>query len=447
MSAPPLVATERWRSWGRVVKAEHAVVAPRHRDEVAGAFDAAVEARGSALAVGLGRSYGDSGLNPGGALIDMRSLDRLIAFDPATGILRAEAGASLGAILAFAIPRGFFLPTTPGTRFVTLGGAIANDVHGKNHHRAGSFGRFVRRIGLLRSDEGVLDIGQNYETALFEATIGGLGLTGVILWAEIALTPISSSRIEQETIAFATLDEFFDLAAESAETFEHTVAWIDCLASGKDLGRGIFTRGDWEASGPLEVRRARRGPSVPVDAPAMLLNRVTLRAFNELYGRAHRLRAGKSTVSYDKCFYPLDAIGGWNRLYGGAGFYQYQSVVPAKNERDATRAMLEAIAAAGEGSFLAVLKTFGPLASPGLLSFPMEGATLALDFPNRGAKTLDLLARLDAIVAEAGGRLYPAKDGRLPAAMFRSGYPAAEKFAAHVDPKLSSGFWRRVSEG
>lgn len=446
MSPPPLVESGRWRSWGRVVKAEHAVVAPTHLDEVRGAFARAVQFRGSALAVGLGRSYGDSGLNPGGALIDMRGLDRLIAFDPATGILRAEAGASLWDILEFAIPRGYFPPTTPGTRFVTLGGAIANDVHGKNHHRAGSFGRFVRRIGLLRSDEGVLDIGPNYETTLFKATIGGLGLTGIILWAEIALSPIRSSRIEQETIPFASLDEFFDLAAESAEASEHTVAWVDCLAKGKDLGRGIFTRGDWAASGPLEVRGARRNAAVPFDAPAMLMNGVMLTAFNDVYLRAQRLGAGKSTVSYDKCFYPLDAVGNWNRLYGGAGFYQYQSVIPPKNERDATRAMLEAIAAAGQGSFLAVLKTFGPLESPGLLSFPMEGATLALDFPNRGRKTLDLLARLDAIVAEAGGRLYPAKDGRLPAEMFRKGFPDWEAFAGHVDPKLSSGFWRRVSE-
>ncbi len=447
MSRPPLVATERWRSWGRIVKAEHAVVAPAHVAEVTDALQRAIDSRGSALAVGLGRSYGDTGLNPGGALINMRGLDRLIAFDAATGVLRAEAGASLADILAFAIPRGYFLPTTPGTRFVTLGGAIANDVHGKNHHRAGSFGRFVRRIGLLRSDEGVLDIGPNYETALFNATIGGLGLTGIILWAEIALAPIRSSRIEQEAVPFGSVDEFFDLAAESAEAYEHTVAWIDCLASGTDLGRGIFTRGNWSASGPLEVRGARRGPSVPVNAPAMLLNRATLRAFNEVYWRAQRLRAGKASVAYDVCFYPLDAIGNWNRLYGGAGFYQYQSVVPPAAERDATRAMLEAIAAAGQGSFLAVLKTFGPLGSPGLLSFPIEGATLALDFPNRGARTLDLLARLDAIVAEAGGRLYPAKDGRLPAAMFRKGYSAWETFASHVDPKLSSGFWRRVSEG
>ncbi|MEX0644336.1 MAG: FAD-binding oxidoreductase [Parvularculaceae bacterium] len=447
MNRPPLVATDRWRSWGRVVRAEHAVVAPRHRDEIRAALECATEERSHALAVGLGRSYGDSGLNPGGALIDMRGVDRLIAFDAATGILRAEAGASLWDILAFAIPRGYFLPTTPGTRFVTLAGAIANDVHGKNHHRAGSFGRFVRRIGLLRSDEGVLDIGPNYETALFNATIGGLGLTGIILWAEIALAPIRSSRIEQETIPFGSIDEFFNLAAESAQTWEHTVAWVDCLAAGKNLGRGNFTRGNWAASGPLEVRRARRGPSIPIDAPTFLLNRVTLRAFNEAYWRAQRLGAGKSNVAYDTCFYPLDAIGDWNRLYGRLGFYQYQSVVPPNAEREATRAMLEAIAAAGQGSFLAVLKTFGPLESPGLLSFPMEGVTLALDFPNRGQKTLDLLARLDAIVAEAGGRLYPAKDGRLPAAMFRKGYSAAEAFAKHVDPKLSSGFWTRMSEG
>ncbi|MGE0410255.1 MAG: FAD-dependent oxidoreductase [Amphiplicatus sp.] len=428
-----------WLSWGRVVRAEHKLVAPRHRDEAAAAFDAARRAGGGVLAVGLGRSYGDSGLNQGGALIDMRGLDRLIAFDREAGVLRAEAGASLADIIAFAAPRGFFPSTTPGTRFVTLGGAIANDVHGKNHHRAGTFGASVRRLCLLRA-EGETEIGP--DSPLFRATIGGLGLTGVILWAEIALARIASTVLDQETIAFASLDEFFNLAAESEAGFEHTVAWIDCLAA---VGRGVFSRGNWAETGPRAAAAPRPRAAIPFDAPSVLLNRASLAAFNALYYRLGRMRAGASRIRYDRFFYPLDAIGGWNRLYGARGFYQYQSVVPPAAARAATRDMLAAIAAAGEGSFLAVLKTFGDRPSPGMLSFPMAGATLALDFANRGERTMRLLARLDEIVAAAGGRLYPAKDGRLPRAMFEQGYPQAEEFSRYVDPAMSSGFWRRMT--
>lgn len=442
---PAVRKTGDWTSWGRILREPCCVVSPRYRDELAAALSAARKARGGALAVGLARSYGDSGLNPGGALIDMRGLDRLLAYDPETGVLRAEAGASLWDILRFAIPRGRFLPTTPGTRFVTLGGAIANDVHGKNHHKAGSFGCSVRRIGLLRSDRGEVEAAPNENAELFAATIGGLGLTGVIAWAAVQLAPIAASRIDQEIVPFDHLDDFFDIAADSEGRFEHTVAWIDCLASGAGLGRGVFNRGDWAASGPLEVKGEPFGPQIPVDAPDFVLNRLTLSAFNAAYRRLQRWKAGRSTVSYDGFFYPLDSIGGWNRLYGGRGFYQYQSAVPAAAARDATAAMLKTIAAAGEGSFLAILKTFGAKRSPGLLSFPLEGVTLALDFPNRGEKTLSLLSRLDAIVAQAGGRLYPAKDGRMPAAMFQQGYPGWEEFAGLIDPAMNSSFWRRVS--
>jgi FAD/FMN-containing dehydrogenase len=441
------LATDDLVSWGRVLRARHAVARPHWRDELPGLIREGTEAGRKLLTVGLGRSYGDSGLNPDGAVIDMRGLDRAIAFDPETRVLRAEAGISLDALLGILVPRGFFLPVTPGTRFVTLGGAVANDVHGKNHHRAGTIGRWVRRLGLMRSDGGTLELGSDDNAGLFAATIGGLGLTGLIAWVEIEVIPIASAMMEVETIPFAGLDDFFPIADVSDGAFDYTVAWIDCLAKGDALGRGIFSRARHATSGPLAAKKQRAGPSLPLDLPAFALNGLTVRAFNAVYYRNGRRQAGRTPQPYEPFFYPLDRIGGWNRMYGKRGLYQYQSVVPPAVARDATKAMLEAISASGEGSFLAVLKTFGDAPSPGLLSFTRAGTTLALDFANRGASTLALMARLDAIVREAGGRLYPAKDGRIPAAMFRAGYPNWEDFARHVDPGFSSSFWRRVSEG
>ncbi len=431
-----------WESWGRVVKAPHRRYALHHRDDAPGLIAKAASGH-SVLPVGLGRSYGDSNLNAHEAILEMSALDRLMAFDPETGILRAEAGVSLWDILDFAVPRGFFLPTTPGTRFVTLGGAIANDVHGKNHHRAGTFGRWVRRIGLQRSDTGYQELSPS--DPLFTATIAGLGLTGVILWADLELVRVPSSQIDQEVIPFGGLDEFFTLNRESEESHEHTVAWIDCVATGEGLGRGLFTRGNWAQDGEYTVCPQNSLVTMPMDAPGFVLNKLSLTAFNKLYYANGKRKAGRSTVPYGGFFYPLDAINSWNRLYGQRGFYQYQSVIPPAAAEDATREMLEAIAAAGQGSFLAVLKTFGDLKSPGLLSFPREGTTLALDFPNKGWRTLALLDRLDAIVSAAGGRLYPAKDGRLHPAQFREGYPALGDFLPHRDPAISSAFWKRMN--
>jgi len=432
-------------SWGRVLHARHDVARPRWRNELPALIAEGRQAGRQLLAIGLRRSYGDSGLNPDGAVIDMVGLDRVIAFDPETRLLRAEAGISFDALLRFLVPSGFFLPVTPGTRFVTLGGAVANDVHGKNHHRAGTLGRWVRRLGLVRSDGSTIELGADDQTGLFAATIGGLGLTGIIAWVEIEVVPIASAMMEVETIAFGGLDEFFQLAAESDDAVDYTVSWVDCLATGGALGRGIFSRARHAETGPLVAGESRFCPSLPIDLPGFVLNRWTMRTFNEVYYRVGRLKAGQATVPYEPFFYPLDALGGWNRMYGRRGLYQYQSAVPPDVARDATKAMLEAVSAAGDGSFLAVLKTFGDTPSPGMLSFPRPGTTLTLDFANRGAATLKLMERLDAIVREAGGRLYPAKDGRIPAEMFLAGYPRWQEFAHHVDPGFSSHFWRRIA--
>jgi FAD/FMN-containing dehydrogenase len=437
----PFVVRNDILSWGRVTREPQRVGRPRFSDELPDLVRDVGAA--SKLAVGLRRSYGDSCLNGAGALIDMRGLDRFIRFDPETGVLCAEAGVGFSDLLRIVVPKGWFVPTTPGTRFVTLGGALANDVHGKNHHGAGSFGRHVRAFRLLRSDRGGLTITPDSDPALFFSTVGGLGLTGVIEWLELQLVKIGGAYLDVETMPYGCLDDFWPLADESAPFFEHTVAWIDCTSRGKDKGRGIFLRANWVADGVYDVHDDRSWKHVPFEAPGLVLNRLTVSAFNNVYHRFGRTKAGKSRQHYASFFYPLDAVRDWNRLYGRRGMLQYQCVIPRENQRDGISALLDVITACGQPSFLAVLKTFGDLPSLGLLSFPRAGATLALDFPFRGDATLKLMARLDAIVRETGGALYPAKDGRMPRDMFRRSFPRWEQFLK--DPVLSSDFWRRVA--
>lgn len=426
-------------SWSRVGKREHRVGRPRFAAELTAWNQSGRDTR---LAIGNGRSYSDVGLCDRGNLIAMGGLDRFRSFDPETGILVAEAGVMLDAILETFVPRGFFLPVTPGTRFVTLGGAVANDVHGKNHHRAGTFGRHVRSIVLERSDMGRVRVSPGENPQLFAATIGGLGLTGIIVEVELQLQRIASSQLDVETIACVDLDALCDTLERSETGFEHSVAWIDCTARN---GRGIVSRANWAETGPLSVHAPPRRsvPGIGVPTP---LNPMTLKLFNGAYFTMGQMRAGRAQIHYSPFFYPLDAILNWNRLYGKQGFYQYQCVIPAAAGRAPLAALLAEIAASGEGSLLAVLKTFGDLPSPGMLSFPTKGLTLALDFRNRGAATLSLFDRLDRIVLEAGGRLYPAKDLRMPAALFRAGYPQSKQFEAMIDPCCRSDFWTRVAQ-
>jgi FAD/FMN-containing dehydrogenase len=389
----------------------------------------------------MGRSYGDVCLNPGGTLWKTTGLDRFIAFDEATGRLTCEAGVLLRDIQRLMVPRGWILPVTPGTQMVTVGGAIANDVHGKNHHRLGSFGDSVCALRLVRTDGQVIDCGPDHEPGWFAATVGGLGLTGVIAEAEIQLRRIPGPWLDTESVPYRNLDEFFELADSSETGWEHTVSWIDCMNS--QGGRGIFMRGN-----PVDVGE-RRPPrphqrTLPFTPPFSLVNRLSLKPFNFCYYHVNRLKAGKAIVHYEPFSYPLDNLLEWNRMYGPKGFYQYQSVVPRDQGKEAVAAMLKAIADSGEGSFLAVLKTFGQRPSLGLLSFPRPGVTLALDFPNRGTRTHRLLERLDAIVREAGGRLYPAKDARMPRDLFESGYPRLPEFLSYRDPGIRSALSRRL---
>jgi FAD/FMN-containing dehydrogenase len=365
----------------------------------------------------------------------------MISFDPSNGVLRCEAGVLLRDIQAAMIPQGWSLPVTPGTQMVTVGGAIANDVHGKNHHVCGSFGDHVESFHLVRSDGQEMDCGPSHNAAWFAATLGGLGLTGVITEATLRLKPVPGPWLEAETIPYTSLDRFFQLSDESEGEWEHTVSWIDCLSQGDT--RGIFMRANpVEASGRVPPKSSPR--TMPLVPPVSMVNRLTLRPFNTAYYALQKRKKGREIVHYKPYFYPLDNVLEWNRMYGPRGFYQYQMVVPRAQGRDTVSAMLGAIAASGEGSFLAVLKTFGNRESRGLLSFPQPGVTLALDFPNNGSRTHALFARLDAILRDARGRIYPAKDARMPRDLFEAGYPNLPEFLKFRDPGISSAMSRRL---
>ncbi|MBK8897680.1 MAG: FAD-binding oxidoreductase [Candidatus Competibacteraceae bacterium] len=323
-----------------------------------------------------------------------------------------------------------------------MGGAVANDVHGKNHHLAGSFGEQLRAFELLRSDGTRLTCGPDTNADWFRATVGGLGLTGLIAWVEIQLQRIANPWIVAENRRFASLEEFFTLNDEYEARYPYTVSWIDCAAAGKGLGRGLYLGGLHAPPGVAAPVPPRRSLSVPFAPPVSLVNTWSVRGFNQLY--YHLPRPARALLPYQPFFYPLDNLLEWNRLYGKRGFFQYQCVIPPAAARAALREILGRIAASGQGSMLAVLKRFGERTSGGLLSFPRPGVTLALDFPNLGQKTLDLLDRLDEVTRQAGGAVYPAKDARMSGDHFRHYFPNWSTFANFIDPRFSSSFWRRV---
>lgn len=396
------------------------------------------------LPFGNGRSYGDSCLASNNNVVSIRSTSRFIFADWQTGILRADAGVLLSEVLEQSVTRGWFLASTPGTKLITLGGAVANDVHGKNHHVAGTFGRHVRKLCLYRSDLGVIECSRVKNAELFHATIAGLGLTGIILWVELQLKPIQSSLIDSQNIKFSNLDEFFTLSREIDKDFDYTVAWIDCVSKGKDLGRGIYMVGNHAKVGALELPKSTK-LVVPVDMPFSMVNPLTLKVFNTLYYHKQLSRTVEKKVSYEPFFYPLDAILEWNRIYGRPGFQQYQCVIPESDAQSTMKEILKSISNRNMGSFLAVLKRCGDITSPGLLSFPMQGATLALDFPQVAGKTNELFDELDKIVMQAGGRLYPAKDAHMSSHFFQKAYPQWEELEKLRDPKIMSRFWQRVT--
>nr|WP_321511124.1 FAD-binding oxidoreductase [uncultured Hyphomonas sp.] len=399
--------------WGRYPTVECETGSPRSEADLE-----ELVRSGPVIARGNGRSYGDSSLNSH-MTIDMRRMSRMLSFDEANGQLTAEAGVLLADIISTFLPRGWFPAVTPGTKFVTVGGMIAADVHGKNHHKDGAFSSFLDWIDILGSDGDIRRCSREENPDLFEWTIGGMGLTGIILRAAFRLRPVESGWIRQTTIPAENLAAAIDIFERSADS-TYSVAWIDCLSTGASLGRSLVYLGEHAAhadlprkqlQAPFQTPRKRK-LTVPLDAPGFALNRWTVKAFNEVYYRAGRSKTGTQLVDWDTYFYPLDAILKWNRIYGRKGFAQFQCVIPLEQSKEGMQALLEAISAAGQGSFLSVLKRFG--AQESRFSFPMEGYTLALDFPvNR--RSLDLMNRLDEITIAHGGRFYLAKDSRLKA--------------------------------
>ncbi len=396
------------------------------------------------LPVGMGRSYGDVCLLNEGNLLVTTGMNRLLAFDDVTGVLTAESGITLAQILDFAVPRGFFLPVTPGTKYVTLGGAIANDIHGKNHHIAGTFGAHVPAFELVRSDGSRRICSTTENPELYAATIGGLGLTGLITWAQLRLRPIVSRKVDYEGIQFHGVDEFLDLTNQSGH-IEYTVSWVDVTSTGKNFARGIFMQGDHsEVPGPLTVS-AEPKLVFPFEAPGFALNPLSVSLFNSAFFHKQVHKRVVALQDYEPFFYPLDKVLHWNRMYGKGGLLQFQYVIPWDNAREGTIAILQEVAKSGLASFLAVLKAFGDVPSPGLMSFPRPGITLALDFPIKPDRSFPLFHRLAEMTRELGGRLYPAKDAAMTAEQFQAFYPQWQQFAQYRDPQITSSFWERVT--
>jgi len=396
------------------------------------------------IARGLGRSYGDSAINAEQGVILTSRLNRFIDFDPATGILEAEAGVALADIIDVFLPRGFFLPVTPGTKFVTLGGAVAADVHGKNHHQAGSIGNFIVDFKLLTATGEARNCSRHENADLFRATMGGMGLTGVILSVRLRLAATDSCYVQVDYQRAANLDQALELFASGDQQYRYSVAWIDCLATGAALGRSVLMRGNTLARAdlpadladkPLELPH-KHHRSVPFNMPAATLNPLTVRLFNAVF--YHRHKDQRQIVDFDTFFYPLDSTLHWNRMYGKRGFIQYQPAFPPQTARQGLVELLEALTSSRRASFLAVLKSFGPVGE-GLLSFPFEGQTLALDLPYTGPDLLNFTRQLDAIVLKHGGRIYLAKDACLEPATFKAMYGQVDTFQAirrQFDPDL-----------
>jgi decaprenylphospho-beta-D-ribofuranose 2-oxidase len=439
--------------WGRTAPTL-AHLSPVRDDDDVRAVLAARSGRG-VLARGLARSYGDAAQNAGGDVLDMTTAARVLHADLETGLVDVEAGISLDELMNRFVPQGFFVPVTAGTRYVTVGGAIAADIHGKNHHVAGSFSQHVHWLDLLTADGEVHRVGPDSDPDLFWATAGGMGLTGVILRARVQLKAIESSRCLVDTDRTPNLDALMTLLAETDHLYEYSVAWIDCAAQGARMGRSVVTRGRFAKLDELPAKR-RSDPlayhgSVKLSAPDLfppgLLNKLTVGAFNEVWYRKAPQRKRDQLQSIPTFFHPLDGVGAWNRIYGPRGFVQYQFTVPFGAEA-AMREALERISSSGTASFLAVLKRFGP-GNPGMLSYPSPGWTLALDIPVQSGLA-PLLDQLDALVVQAQGRIYLAKDSRVRPETFDLMYDRLEDFRAvrrRVDPDgvFTSDLARRLA--
>ncbi len=395
------------------------------------------------LPFGLGKSYGDSCQNNGGILIDASGMKKMISFNPEKDTITVEAGLTLKEVLDFIAPRGYFFESTPGTKLITVGGAIANDVHGKNHHRTGTFGTNVVRFELLRSDGSRQICSREENEGLFRATIGGLGLTGLITWTEFKIMPVPSQFVKFESIKFRNLEEFFEINDLSGD-YEGTVSWVDC-GSKSTMGRGLFSRGGFADPKIDKVPKPPTKDKVitfPFDFN--FANGLTTSMFNFAYYNKQLTKKKSGICHYNSFFYPLDAIKEWQKGYGKSGFLQYQFVLPFENCIDNLKRIFSMIIDSNMQSCLTVLKTFGSVKSPGMLSFPRPGVTFAIDFPMKGQKTLDVLKATDEVAAAAGGVIYPAKDARMSREHFQKFYPEYQEFKKYIDPAFSSDFIKRV---
>jgi FAD/FMN-containing dehydrogenase len=440
-------------SWGGMTGDVSHLARPEYSPDIATALRAlATSAPGNGLVVGNLRSYGDEPLSPTGCYIQTTRCDRMLELDPTSLTMTVESGVLLHALQSRLLPLGLMLPVTPGTALITVGGAIANDVHGKNHHCVGTFGCFVEGFELVRTTGEVLACSPSENAEWFAGTIGGMGLTGAITRATLRLRRVESPLLRVRAMRFGRLGDFFQLDEAHRDSHEYTVAWIDCLATGKALGRGIYSVADHLPSAP--PRGTHRGAArsagqaraprinVPFTLPVSPLNRITLGLMNAAYWRFYP--TGTRYLDMRSWLYPLDAVGNWNRLYGPRGFRQFQCVVPYDQARAAITEMLRTIATRHEGSLLAVLKNFGNRASPGLMSFPMPGTTLALDFVYRGQRTVDLLRELYRITQDAGGRVYSAKDACSAPEHLEHGYPNLGQFKRLLDPGIGSLLAQRL---
>jgi decaprenylphospho-beta-D-ribofuranose 2-oxidase len=440
--------------WGRLAPSSAELAEPASDADAAAALQAAAPSRG-AIARGLGRSYNNAAQCGDGLVISTARLNRIIALDATTGLAACEAGVSLEQLMVAGLPAGWFVPVSPGTRQVTVGGAIAADVHGKNHHVAGSFARHVPSFDLLLPRGELRTVTPRADPSLVWATAGGMGLTGLIVRATVQLKRVATSRVRVDTVRTADIDETMAVLAEHDRAYGYTVAWSDSLARGASLGRSVITSGDFADPADLPsggradpfVFRPGARLSVPPGVPPGLVSRYTVALANEAwYRKAPRLRRGE-LQTIGKFFHPLDGVRNWNRVYGPGGFRQYQYVVPFGQEA-AVRRSFELVSAARAPSFVTVLKRFGEQ-DPGLLSFPMAGWTLALDLPARTPGLAGLLGALDDLVVGAGGRVYLAKDSRVPADVLAQMYPRLAEFRAlraSLDPKavLASDLSRRL---
>ena len=411
--------TKTISGWGNYPRQESQCMTP----STTALLRKAVNLEGSLIARGMGRSYGDSA--NASKVLQTMCIDHFIEFDNITGKFKAEAGITLIEILRVVMPKGWFLPVTPGSSYVTLGGAIASDVHGKNHHIAGTFGQHVTSLNLVLGTGEIITASKNENADLFHATCGGMGLTGVIISATIQLLPIRSSFINKKIMKAKCIEAACE-AFDDNSNATYSVAWIDCFSKGKSLGRSVLSLGEHAEQGELKIN-FKQVVSVPFATPSILLNNLTMKAFNTVYWYKSKHNQNQTT-SLMHFFYPLDAVGGWNKLYGKQGFIQFQCVVPKESGVANMRKLLTEISNSGEGSFLAVLKQFGK-ANDNLLSFPTEGYTLALDF-KLSASAIKTVSRLEEMLVDMGGRIYLTKDALMQEKTFKKTYPNWEKFEA-----------------